>query len=90
MKKQFLLIGALVAMSMGVMFTACKNGQSDKEPANGCKCTIKDDGETFTERFSIEDMEDYYGVTTCSKLASTIKSEAKSSGVSITINCSAY
>ena len=73
MKTKILLIGTIVAMSATVMFTSC-----EKKNIDGCNCTIKlADGDTEKDYFDIEDMKEYYNVSTCSKLESAIKREAE-------------
>lgn len=91
MKKKIFLVSALVAMAMSAMFVSCKK-DSKNEPSggdiNGCKCTIYwEDGETDTEKISIDDMKEYYDVTSCSKLVRVLMSDAE--GVD-DIKCSEY
>ena len=87
MKKKFFLVGALVAMSMSAMFVAC-NGNN---PTNGCECTYSYQGESETARITLAEMKEYYGVTTCSALASTIEKELKAeTGFSVSASCKGY
>lgn len=84
MKKQILLVGTIIAMTISAMFMGCKSkndaddSTGNSKPENGCKCTFYDeDNEKMgTEKFDLDDMEDYYDVTTCSKLLKAIKAES--------------
>jgi mannitol/fructose-specific phosphotransferase system IIA component len=81
MKKMILLVGCLGLLIGGVINLSCSkdddkksNSESNKK-LSGCKCTITwDDGDKYTEAFSIEDMEDE-GIKTCSALAKYLKEE---------------
>ena len=80
MKKKIFLVSALIAMAMGVMFVGCKDKNaaddtSDSKDIEGCKCTYYVDGEKESSKIDIEDMEDYYDVSTCSKLAKYLEKE---------------
>ena len=87
MKKKFFLIGTLVAMSMSVMFIACS---SKNAPTNGCTCTFRYDGETETGSIPIEDIKNYYNVSTCEAFASKYQSEARANGMNMSVSCTAY
>lgn len=92
MKKTMFFVSAIVALSMGMMFTACSN---DDEPTNGCKCTFKFEGESFTENFrseEIEELSDYYGFkNTCSGFESWYKQELRNEGdYDIKVSCKNY
>ena len=79
MKKKIFLVSALIAMAMGVMVVSCKdkNEAEDKsEDINGCKCTFYYDGEKGgSEKFDIDEMEDYWEASTCAKLEKAIMKE---------------
>jgi len=88
---------AVVAMAMSVMFVACKDKNSPSGgddsgsggSISGCSCTVYEDGEKVgTEKITIEQMEEYYDVTTCSKLQSIVNNELEEEGISM--RCSSY
>lgn len=96
MKKKFLLIGALVAMSMSAMFVACskddKNGATDDKNGatdefKGCTCEYYDpsDGSSWNEFFSASEMKSQFGASSCSALASAI--QADSFGGDFSVRC---
>ena len=87
MKKKFFLIGALVAMSMSAMFVACSG---KNEPTNGCKCVIKANGVESNTTVTLDEMKQYYGVSTCDALASKYQSPASAAGMNMSVSCTAY
>ena len=85
MKKKFFLIGALVAVSLSVMFVACNNNT----PQNGCICTAtsKEDGEKETWKYTLDEMIDVENVSTCGELTRAVR-EGIDSGWSV--SCKGY
>ena len=78
MKKKIFLVSALIAMAVSAMFVGCKdkNEAEDSSDINGCKCTFYYSGEKIdTEKFDLDEMEDYYDVKTCSKLQKSLNKE---------------
>lgn len=88
MKKKIFLVSVFVAMAMGMMFVSCeKKDAVEKEEINGCKCTFYYEGKKVgTEKFDIDDMEDEYDVSTCSKLEKELMREAED----YDIECKSY
>ena len=85
MKKKFFLIGALVAMSMSVMFVACsKNDQNTA--SDGCDCTINDGYGPTREHFSKGDMAQM-GATSCAELTGVLRGMYVSHDQSASISC---
>ena len=85
MKKKFLFVSALVVMAMCASLISCEKKDSvseskdeEKEEINGCKCTVTwDDGEKETIKYDLEEMEDYFDVSTCSKLQKILLEDAE-------------
>ena len=79
-------------MTISAMFMGCKSKNdaedSSGKPENGCKCTFTYDGEKETDKIDLDDMEDYYDVTTCSKLEKAIMKMAD--GYLDKVSCKAY
>jgi len=100
MKKRIMLVSTLVVMAMSAMFVACKDKNSpsssseketEKEEIKGCKCTVTIDGESDSAKISIDDMEEYYDVSTCSALEKLMKKEAKEEGIDdFSVTCKSY
>jgi hypothetical protein len=87
MKKKFLLVSVLVAMSMSAMFVACSGkNEPSSSSINGCTCMIRDSDGSSNEYFSKADMADV-GATTCGELASAIRGMYGSHGMSVTVSC---
>ena len=93
MKKKFFYVSTIVAMAMCAMFISCEkksssSSSSDSEAVNGCKCSWSVDGEVLnSERITIDEMEEYYGASSCSKLQRLISSEA---GGYYDVTCKGY
>ena len=78
MKKQIFLVGALVAIAMSSMFVACADKNAPTS-VDGCSCSVTDEyGDKETISYSKSEMEDYYDVKTCEKLAKVLKEEGYS------------
>ena len=88
MKKQFLLVSTIIAMTISAMFMGCKDSANNSTPENGCKCTFYDeDNEKLgTDKIDKDDMEDEFDVKTCSKLEKWFKEE----GYGSKTNCKSY
>lgn len=99
MKKRIMLVSTLVVMAMSAMFVACQDKNSpsssseketEKEEIKGCKCTVTIDGESASEKISIDDMEEL-DVSTCSALEKLMKKEAKEEGFDdFSVTCKSY
>ena len=89
MKKKFFLVGALVAMSMSAMFVACSKDDKN-EPTNGCKCVVKANGVESNITVTLDEMKQYYDVSTCNALASKYQSPASAAGMNMSVSCTAY
>lgn len=84
MKKQIFLVGALVAIAMSSMFVACADKNAPTS-VDGCSCSITyEDGDKETVSYSKSEMEDYYDVKSCEKLAKALKEEYAISKASCT------
>ena len=79
MKAKLLLVSAMVVIAAAAMFVSC-NGNT---PTNGCVCTFTWEGETETERISLETMKNH-GWSTCSQVAAAFKEEGENA------SCKAY
>ena len=107
MKKNFLFVGAMIAMfaiGMSTVLVSCEkdtekssrsadddDDEDEDEDIKGCKCTVMFEGESDTEKISLEDMEDYYNVSTCSALEKAITRAAREEGVDdFSISCKSY
>ena len=83
MKKKFLLVGALVAIAMSVMFVSCKD---KNEVSDGCNCTIRESDAAEIEHWSKSDME-LQGVATCGELAAVLRTHYARGDVFAEVNC---
>jgi hypothetical protein len=69
MKKQFLLVGVIVAMGLGSFFMACDD-DDDTQNVHGCKCT--NGGNSDDEIWTTEEMKAEVGVDNCEDLEKTV------------------
>lgn len=74
--KKTLLVSAMIAMSMVMMFVSCKKEEPAAAPQvlKGCSCNIlADDGSRQTLAWSTDEMKASFDANDCSTLASAIK-----------------
>ena len=79
MKKQILMVSALVIVALSSMLVACdkkddKNGASDSgsDKIEGCTCTYNGVEPVY---LSLSEMKEEYGVSTCSALQREMRDE---------------
>lgn len=78
--KKTLLVSAMIAMSMVMMFVSCK-----KDEIKGCNCDILDsDGSRYSAALTRDQMLAGYDANDCNTLSTLIKHESEAASVTCT------